>query len=174
MKKQTKTLSNESEVKVRALVPHTLRVVYLSFQRRLVTEDVTCDLKSLLMSLPAEVIAALPEIVAWVLDFLGETLKTSAPPRIQELYADGAKLSMPQGFLRRVLGAEQIAKKLVDQKAEFTKEGFSYLLVDDVHLLVTGTAVWQNSRHAFALVVELSTGEPSVRAIVANHIIHKF
>jgi hypothetical protein len=51
-----------------------------------------------------EVKSALPEIVAWVLDFLGETLKSAAPEEIKGLDGPAAKLTLPDGYDPRVLG----------------------------------------------------------------------
>jgi hypothetical protein len=125
------------------------------------------------MSRLAEVKSSLPQIVAWVLDFLGETLKGAAPEEIKQLYGPKAKLSLPGGFGGRFLGSEPIAQKLVSLKTEFTKESFTYLLADDAHLLVNGTAIWKNARHSFALVIELDESGPSVRAVIVNQIFHK-
>jgi hypothetical protein len=125
------------------------------------------------MSRLAEVRSALPEVVAWVLDFLGETLKGVAPSAIKELYGPKAKLSLPDGLTRRFLGADQIAQKLVSLKTEFTKEGFTCALADDTHLLVNGTAIWNNARHAFALAIELDDTGPSVRAVIVNQLLLK-
>jgi hypothetical protein len=53
------------------------------------------------------------------------------------------------------------------------KESFTYLLADDTHLLVNGTAIWKNARHSFALVIELDDTGPSVGAVIVNQILHK-
>jgi hypothetical protein len=115
----------------------------------------------------------LREIISWVLQFFGNTLKSHSPEAIKELYGLDVKLSLPDFVKPRTRGSEAVTKVLIDQNAEFTPELFTFMLTEDSHLLVSGTAVWKNARHGFTFAIEIDTSGSSPRALLVNQVFLK-
>jgi hypothetical protein len=115
----------------------------------------------------------LPDIVSWVLTFFGTATKSQVREEIKGLYGPDVKLSLSDPLHRRTRGADAVTDVIIKQNGEFTSESFTYLLTDDAHLLINGTAIWKNARHAFSFVVEIQAAESPARAIVVNQIFLK-
>jgi len=103
-----------------------------------------------------------------LLAFFGESLRKNDADGLKELFSEEAKLSEKEN---KKLGAENVAKWLMQQNSEFTPESFAYLAASDGHFVITGTCTWRSHRNSFSIILEPGAGSDGYTKLTISSLI---